>query len=187
VSGVVVACAVRAPAGPERTDDVLGPKSGWLVAKAGACGVASSNRPTLARRLRYPHVRILSHSRWQLPTHPGCPPLTNPPVLTALILGSALNLPGCKRLHLSFSPSWAVQSSGRAKSRILATTLPVLTPLILGPAPHCPAASACIRIFRRLAPENCSTAISPHSVNLRDPRNLANVRPRPCSAWFRWR
>ena len=38
----VVAYAVRAPAGPERTDDVLGPGSGWVVALAGACGVASS-------------------------------------------------------------------------------------------------------------------------------------------------
>ena len=109
MSDVVVAYAVRAPAGPERTDDVLGPRSGWLVAKVGACGVASSNRPALARRLREPHVYPRFRSLWR-------PRLTIPPVLTALILGPAPELPGCKRLHLSFSPSWAARSSGRAQN-----------------------------------------------------------------------
>ena len=28
-------------------------------------------------------------------------------------------LPGCKRLHLTFGPSWVVKSAGRAKSRIV--------------------------------------------------------------------
>ena len=31
MSGVVVANATQVPAGPERTDDVLGPQSGWVV------------------------------------------------------------------------------------------------------------------------------------------------------------
>jgi len=34
-------------------------------------------------------------------------------------LRSPLKLPGCKRLHLSFSPSWAARWSGRAQIRIL--------------------------------------------------------------------
>jgi len=40
------------------------------------------------------------------PTHPqSCPPL-----------------PGCKRLHLSFCPSWAARSSGRFKTQIVSST-----------------------------------------------------------------
>jgi len=33
-------------------------------------------------------------------------------------LRSPLKLPGCKRLHLSFGPSWAARWSGRAKTQI---------------------------------------------------------------------
>ena len=65
------------------------------------------------------------------PTHPGrsltlaalhsprVPSLTNPSVFTPLILNPAPKLPGCKRLHLSFGPSWAARSSGWAKNQIL--------------------------------------------------------------------
>ena len=112
MSGVVVACAVRAPAGPERTDDVLGPWSGWVVASAWACGVASSNRPALACRLRYPHVCSEPRSLW-------CSSLTNPSVLTLLVLGLALKLPGCKRLHLTLGPSQVAQPPGREETQIV--------------------------------------------------------------------
>jgi len=103
----------------------------------GACGVASSNRLTLARRLRDSYV--CQHSTHAgSTTHAGCAILTfahtvltlaapltpaapapPPPVLTSLILGPALNLPGSKRLHLTFGPSQRDRWSGRAKSRIL--------------------------------------------------------------------
>jgi len=152
VSGVVVACAVRAPAGPERTDDVLGPRSGWLVAKVGACGVASSNRPALARRLRDTHVCPRFRSLWR-------PTLTNPPVLTPLILGPAPNLPGCKRLHLTFGPSRAAKWSGRAETRILGspgrtslTSPPVLTPLTLPPYVATPHQPSCKRLHLTFSP-----------------------------------
>ena len=88
----------------------LGGWSSW----AWACGVASSNRLALARRLRFAHVCSQLHLL-RVPT------LTNPPVLTPLILGSAPQLAGCKRLHLTFSPSWAARSSGRVKTRIVST------------------------------------------------------------------
>ena len=42
------------------------------------------------------------------------PPLTNP-----LKLASAPKLPGCKRLHLTFSPSGAAKSPGRAQTQIV--------------------------------------------------------------------
>ena len=69
------------------------------------------------------------------PTHPGCPHSPPPTVLTSLILGPAPKLPGCKRLHLTFSPSWAIKSAGQAKTQIVThlsslpplTTLPYLT------------------------------------------------------------
>ena len=45
------------------------------------------------------------------------------PAVTGRPDGSSLppipTLPGCKRLHLTLSPSWAARSSGRPKSRIL--------------------------------------------------------------------
>jgi len=84
-----------------------------------------------ARRLRDPHVRsrprqspltLAAPSRWRLPTHPGRPTHQTPPVLTALILGPAPKLPGCKRLHLSFSPSQAGKSPGRSQTQILSGT-----------------------------------------------------------------
>jgi len=45
-------------------------------------------------------------------------------VLTPLILGPALKLPGCKRLHLSIGPSWVVKSAGRATIQIVSTSEP---------------------------------------------------------------
>ena len=86
----------------------------------------------LARRLRFAHVCPRLRSPWVLPlaftpnharvcSQPSSPrvlPLTNPPVLTPLILGPAPKLPGCKRLHLSFSPSHRNRRPGRAKTRI---------------------------------------------------------------------
>ena len=122
MSGVVVAYAVRAPAGPERTDDVLGPWPGWLVALGRglrcrqlkpACTRASSAVPS---RCLHGFSRSLLTSR--SPLTPGG--LTHQrAVFTALILGPALNLPGCKLLHLTFSPSWAANSLGRVKTQII--------------------------------------------------------------------
>ena len=65
----------------------------------------------------------LAHVRAE-PRSPRVHSLTNPPVLTAIILSSAPKLPGCKRLHLTFSPSWAAKSAGQAKTQILSTSEP---------------------------------------------------------------
>ena len=104
----MVAYDAQVPAGPERTDDVLGPWSGWLVRLAvglrcrqlkPACTRASSAGPS---RCPSGSSRSLLTSRPPLTLVPS---LTTPPVLTPLILGPALKLPDCKRLHLTFGPS----------------------------------------------------------------------------------
>jgi len=95
------------------------------------------------------------------------PSLTTPPVLTPLILGPAPKLPGCKRLHLSFSPSQRDRRSRQAKSRILSVVRcrgcvrrphqpvtsspspPALTPLTLSPAPNLP---GCKRLHLSFGP-----------------------------------
>ena len=77
----MVAYAVRAPAGPERTDDVLGPRSGWLVALGTGLRCRQLKpacaRPSSAVLSRLPR----SYSRTLLPRDPRSswvPSLTTP-------------------------------------------------------------------------------------------------------------
>ena len=125
----MVAYAAQVPAGPERTDVIppSRPLGVWLRLRATtecrqlkpACTRASS---AVCSRLLPSCSRSLPTSR--SPLTPGAPSCsrTTPTVLTPLILGTAPQLPGCKRLHLTFGSSWAAKSVGRDKSQILSST-----------------------------------------------------------------
>ena len=144
MSGVVVAYAVRTPAVTGRPDGSSLPRPGWVVRLgAGVRRPPARGGVPFARRLRFAHVcSLVTHELPYLaiPTHPGCsltfapnptyPGCPHSPTLPRLPHSSSVppHQPGCKRLHLSFCPSWAVKSAGRAKSRIV-THLCSLPPL----------------------------------------------------------
>jgi len=98
----------------------------WVVGRVVGGLRCRQLKPACARPSSAGHSRLLPSYSRSLPTSrspltsgaPSCS-RTTPPVLTALILGSAPKLPGCKRLHLTFSPSWRSRPLGREKTQIL--------------------------------------------------------------------
>ena len=116
-------CGLRPAPSAQTTSSARG-LGGWSRWRGPAVSPAQTD-------LRSPVVcGLLTFAPWLLtllaylaiPTHPGCPQLLpHPPSrpYPTLILGSAMNLPGCKRLHLSFGPSWVARWSGRVKTQIV--------------------------------------------------------------------
>ena len=96
--GVVVAYAVRAPAGPERTDDVLGPRSGWVVL-LGMGLRCRQLKPACARPSSAARSRLLPNS-----AHSGRP---HSPALPRLPCSSSV-LPHTPRLQALASEFWLV-------------------------------------------------------------------------------
>ena len=93
----------------------LGGWPGWAGEFVARQPVAAFRSPVVCSSLTFVPSLLTLLGYLAIPTHPGCPHSPPPPVLTPLILSSAPKLPGCKRLHLSFRPSWAAKSSDGLK------------------------------------------------------------------------